>query len=170
MAIGANSYGSVAGVVALCPRYGSGGTFTTTTRPTLAQVEAWIDQVSALINGYLSGKGFAIPITQTDAVTALALCVNQYAADLAESVNGAGRLGPNTEILKYRGQWEVITRELRTYLDEISTGWERLGATRTTSVFGNVGYLNQTNSGGAVFPMFTRESFGGETFTEEDAA
>ena len=48
MAIGANSYGSVAEVQALTGKYLNAGVFTASTRPTLTQVEKFIDNASAV--------------------------------------------------------------------------------------------------------------------------
>ena len=77
MSIGANSYGSAAGVAALVPRYANGsGTFATTDRPTLAQVETFIDSVSGILNSILAEAGFQIPVTDDDVKDGPAFFVN----------------------------------------------------------------------------------------------
>ncbi len=68
MAIGANSYGSTTGVLAFTRHLLDGqSTFNSTTRPTLAEVEAMIDRASAALNLALAGAGLAVPVTQPDA-------------------------------------------------------------------------------------------------------
>jgi len=55
MAIDDNSYGDLASIGALVPRYANAsGTFDTTTRPTGSTVETQIDQVSSIINSLLA--------------------------------------------------------------------------------------------------------------------
>ena len=68
MTIGANSYGSVSSVAAFTRHLLDGQSgFNSTTRPTLAEVEAMIDRASAALNLALAGAGLAVPVTQPDA-------------------------------------------------------------------------------------------------------
>lgn len=68
MAIGAHSYGSAAAVLAFTRHLLDGqSTFNSTTRPTLTEVEAFIDRASATLNLALTGVGLATPVTQPDA-------------------------------------------------------------------------------------------------------
>ncbi|MCZ7544649.1 MAG: hypothetical protein M5R40_14510 [Anaerolineae bacterium] len=68
MAIGAHSYGSTAAVLAFTRHLLDGqSTFNSTTRPTLSEVEAFIDRASATLNLALAGVGLATPVTQPDA-------------------------------------------------------------------------------------------------------
>ena len=93
MALLANSYGSAENVAALVPRYGnSAGYFDHTTRPTLVQVETLMNQVSATLNSILATAGFAIPVTQSDAVLMLALWVDQETAALVPIYRERGLL------------------------------------------------------------------------------
>ena len=48
MSLGSNTYGRVAGVEALCPMYTDGGAFDMGTRPTLVEVEGFLDRVSGV--------------------------------------------------------------------------------------------------------------------------
>ena len=79
-----NTYGDVAEIGKLTPRWSASGTFSTTTSPTLATVESWCDQVSGLINTILADKGFTIPITQADAKLMLDMFVNEEVAAMVE--------------------------------------------------------------------------------------
>lgn len=68
MPLGANSYGSVAGVVAFTRHLLDGeSTFNATTVPTLSEVEAMLDRASAALNLALAAVGLGIPVAQADA-------------------------------------------------------------------------------------------------------
>jgi len=133
MAINANSYGSLEEVAQLVPRYGTQtGTFDLTTTPPSTAVENMINRVSALVNAYLSSLGFAVPIIQTDAEDAVKNVVLETVASMVEGVRGTGRYSPKNKVIAERGQWGVISQEVRDYLDSIATGLENLGVTRVS--------------------------------------
>lgn len=68
MSVGANSYGSVPEVVALCRVYLHGAdTFGADTLPTRIEVEAFINRASGVLNLALASSGFTIPVVQADA-------------------------------------------------------------------------------------------------------
>lgn len=67
-----NVYATAADVQALLgPKSGIGATFSTTSTPTLAQVEGWLDATAAEVDGILRARGYAtIPATgDTDKLT-----------------------------------------------------------------------------------------------------
>jgi hypothetical protein len=72
MALNANSYGSVAGVEALVRHIAGAGGFTIATKPTLAEVESFIDQRSAILNAWLGVAGYTIPASNAQAQLILA--------------------------------------------------------------------------------------------------
>ena len=85
MALDTNSYGSVAGVAAYVRHMtNASGAFDGTTSPTLTQVEAFLDQASDTLNGWLARNRYTIPVTQADAVNVLARYANLGAAGLCE--------------------------------------------------------------------------------------
>jgi hypothetical protein len=171
MAIDAHSYGSTAGVAALTPRYANGsGVFDGTTRPTLTQVESFIDQVSSVLNTLLAENGFNIPVSQADAVRALSLFVNQEAAAIVEGVNGSGRFGPVQGGRPVQAsRFTLIMRDVAEFISVNAAGFERLGATRTYSLTEGIAFRDSDEAGEATFPLFQRKSFGGETFVDADA-
>ena len=127
--IGANSYGSTSGVAELTPRYANASfVFDTTTRPTLATVEAQINQVSALANSILASALFVTPITQADAKLALDIFVNEEVAAIVEGINGSGRFGPTT---KEPGQsrFGIIMDDLKSFVQANKQGFVNLGVT-----------------------------------------
>lgn len=106
------SYGSTNEVAALVPRYANAdNVFTATTRPSLAQVETWLTQVSAVLDAYLATKGYSTPITATDLNAAMDLFVAEEVASIAEGVNGSGRFGlpPPTKSSKGAGPSFALT-------------------------------------------------------------
>lgn len=166
MAIGANSYGTVTEVQALTPRY---GTYTTTTRPTLAQVENWIDKASATLNVILAGSGFAIPIVQADAKSACAQVIVEAVADLCHAANSAGRFYTERALERGVSPLKVLRQEMQEWVEDNATGLENLGATRNRSLLGGLLYRDTDDSGNATFPIFQREGFG-NSFTDWDGS
>lgn len=147
MALNANSYGSAAGVASFTPRYSNGaGTFDEGTKPTLADVEAWIDQVSGILNTILSDERFNVPVTQADAVSMLALFVNQEVAALVEGSHNAGRFGPTAKNPR-AGRFDLIFADVETFVKRMAGGLAAMGATRGTAQT-NVGSVALTRADG----------------------
>lgn len=161
MALGANSYGSVAGVAALAGIWTTDGSFDATTRPTSTIVESWIDNVSGIVNALLAEAGFGIPISQTDSVLMLDAFVEETVADLCHYANGAGRFYSDRAIERGYSTMQIITRDFAFWLESHAVGLENLGATRTTSKVGAIGYRDSDEDGNDVDPLFTRRGFGG---------
>lgn len=160
MAIGANSYGSVLGVAGLVPRYTVSSTFDTTTRPTLTQVESYIDSVSGIINSMLAQSGFAIPITNDSVKDALDLFVNDEVGSIAEGINGAGRFGPRATDGVIPNRFKLLFEDVKLFIMGNADGFERLGATRTFSFTAGLAFRDTDESGDATHPIFQREAFG----------
>lgn len=167
MAIGANSYGDTTEVAHLVPMFTDSSTklFTTTTRPTLARVESFVDEVSAIVNAALAQNGFAIPVTQADAVKALSLFVNAEAASLVEGVNGSGRFGPNAK--QPGSRWKLLYTDVQDFIAAVAYGLEAMGATRANSVTAGLAFREYDNDGKPSFPLFSRSDYG-LTFTDFD--
>ncbi len=156
------SYGSVSGIASLVPRWAraTGGTFDTTTRPTLTDVAAWLEQVSAVMDIMLATEGFAIPITTPATVVAtLDLFVNQEVASMCDGVNSSGRFGP----LPSKGgtfQREIITGDIKKFIEDFAAGLALAGASRTLTTGSQIGYRGTDNAGNATAPIFQRTGFG----------
>jgi hypothetical protein len=61
--------------------------FTVSTKPTLAQVTGWIDQVSAGMDAFFSALGILTPVTNATKLTVLKpICVNGVAAEVYRSL------------------------------------------------------------------------------------
>jgi hypothetical protein len=79
--------------------------------------------------------------------------VVETVATMVEGVRGTGRYSPKNKAIAERGQWAIISQEVRTYLDDIATGLENLGAARTgertmgtVSVIRADGYSDDVNN------------------------
>ena len=91
------SYGSVDGVLAYTRHLiEAGTTYSTTTRPTLAEVETFLAQRSAILDGCLAANGYVVPVpvSATSARLVLDMYANMGAAGDAElSMRSAGSNG-----------------------------------------------------------------------------
>lgn len=157
MATGDNAYGSVAEIEALVTRYTGEGAFTEATQPTRAQVERFVDRVSAIINVALARAGFAIPVTQDDAIVALADFVVDQAVQLCHAANGAGPYAPGAENLRGRRPRAAILQEAFDFVDDYAAGLEALGATRTYPLSSGLACRTQDEAGDDLVPPFHRE-------------
>jgi len=155
MAIGANSYGSVAEVAALVKKYTASGSFTTGTHPTLAQVEGFIDKVSGLVNVLLAKLGFTVPISQADAKLALDLFVVEEAAALCEAANSSGRFF--SEKARETGAFQHIQKDTEAFIEAHAVGFERLGVARGRSVTYGLDYWDTDDAGADIEPIFGRK-------------
>lgn len=159
MSTGANSYGSAADVAALTPRFTASGVYTSATRPALAQVEAWIDRVSATLNILLAEQAFEIPVTQSDCALALAQFVATEVADLCNYANSAGRFFQNQQYTT--GPFQAIQKEAADFIEKHAEGFAALGARRATAggLDGLAAHLTDS-AGDRIQPMFSRKQFG----------
>jgi len=156
MAIGDNSYGSIAEIEALVGRYTDEGGLTAATRPARADVERYIDRVSAIVNVALAQAGFDIPVTQTDAVAALADFVVDHVVQLCHAANGAGPYAPGAESLRGRRPRAAILQEAFDFVADFAPGLEALGATRTSSLTNGLGCRIRDEAGNDLVPPFQR--------------
>lgn len=163
MSVLANSYGSAANVAALTPRYANSGAFDATTRPTLVQVETWINQVSGLVNMLLAESGFTIPVTQADSVLMLAGLVSSACTDKVEYANHSGRFMSATAIDHGISIEKVLRQEISDWINAHAKGLENLGAARAQESGAEIGFRDHDNAGDEVVPLFQRKAFGERT-------
>lgn len=162
MAIGANSYGSVAEVAALVPAYLSSGEFTASTRPTLAQVERFIDRVSGIVNVLLAEAGFEIPVSQADAKLALDEFVVAQVVELCHASNGAGPYAPGSDEMRAGSPFRMITKEAAEFIEKHADGLEALGASREKHLSYGLACRTEDDAGDEIHPMFQRKMMGHE--------
>lgn len=160
MAISDDSYGSVDQVAARVPRHTDSGIFTASTRPTLAQLEIIIDEVSAIVNSLLAQNGFTTPITQETAALMLSFFVNEEVAAIVSGINGLGRFGPTAKQVGGEGRFAVIMNDVKEFIAANAVGLERLGATRTYDALAGLAYRDTDERGNATYPLFQRDGYG----------
>ncbi len=158
MSLSPRSYGSAADVADLTGKFTKSGVFDTTTHPTLATVEKWIDKVSATLNVLLAEQGFAVPAKQADVVQTLALFVVTQVADLVNYANSAGRFFQDKNLKT--GPWQAIQKEAAEFIAEHAEGLQKLGASRTTGGLDGLDFRESDDSGDPIEPMFNRKQFG----------
>ena len=159
MAIGANSYGTVAEVAAMTARYLIGGTYTTATRPTLAQVEKFIDNASATLNVMLAKAGFTIPITDADAAAACGEIVVECVVDMCHAANSTGRFFTDRALERGMNPIKAIREDIAEWVESQAPGLEALGAARSTSQLDGIAFRGTDDAGDEVFPIFQRDGF-----------
>lgn len=169
MATAANSYGSVVDVAALNKRFTNNGSFDTTTTPTLAQVERFIDVVSATLNMALSGEGFEIPVSQADAKAALDGAVVEAVSDLVQAANSSGRFFTEKALERGVSPMRAVRREMAEWIEEQISGFSSLGVSRNSGVTSGILSRDSDESGDSVAPLFERKAFG-ESSKEWDAS
>ena len=130
MAIRADSYGSVAEVLAFTRHLLDGqSTFNSTTRPTLTEAEKFIDRASGALNTALSGGGFATPVTNSTAVLTLADWVVDRATIYTElTQRGTGFSGLEQSRI---GDFLNLHAQAAEFVDSIALGLTYLGVTKT---------------------------------------
>lgn len=149
MTLSANAYGSVAGVAVYVRRLTDNGSFTAATRPTVAEVEGFLEDQSAILNGWVARAGYSVPITDAMGVRALGRFANLGAAGLVELTQAASGYDADGE----------DTRENR-FLAEFAKAesWITSGVLGPTTESPGVG-LGGLAVGGRN-PIFRRTSFG----------
>lgn len=168
MSVGANSYGSASDVAALTPRFcNASGAYDTTTRPTLAQVEHWIDGVSSTLNLLLAEQGFEIPLSQADCVLTLSQFAAIEVADLCNYANSAGRFFQNETYTT--GPFQAIQKEAASFIEEHAAGFAALGEDWSAGGLNGLDACTTDDAGDAIEPMFARKQFGNVT-TDWDVA
>ncbi|MGH9158202.1 MAG: hypothetical protein ACRD1K_20730 [Acidimicrobiales bacterium] len=159
MSILDSSYGTPEEVASLVPRYTASGAFNTTTRPSLEQIERYLDRVSGIVNTLLAQEGFTVPIADPIGKSALDQLTIEAVVELCHLTNSAGRFFTD-RTLRSQNPMRIIREELANWIDEHSAGLENLGAGRSTSLAGQIAYRDTDESGDPTFPIFQREGFG----------
>lgn len=168
MTLDANSYGSVAGTAAYVKRLtNASGTFDATTNPTLTEVEAFIDQTSDVLNGWLAAAGYVIPVTAADAVNVLNRWSNLGSAGLVELSQRAGGYDAEDENRrenKFLRMFEAAEEYIK------SGALAALGATTITdnlpSPLSGLVVGGTTRGGQRLRPIFKRRGFGNDPVAE----
>ena len=168
MGLGANTYGSVAEVEALSRRFTNNGSFDTSTVPTLAQVEKFLDNISATMNLALKGAGFSIPVSEATAKDAIDAFVIEVAADLVHAANSSGRFFTEKALENGVSPLRAVRKEIVDWVEGQIAAFAALGMSRGASVADQIGSREADEAGDTVSPLFQRKAYG-NTNKEWDA-
>lgn len=137
------------------------------TQPTLTEVEAFIDQSSDILNGWLAASGYVIPVTNANAVTVLARWSNLGAAGLAELSQRAGGYNATDENLR-ENKFLSMFEAAEAYIQ--SGALAALGAVTVSNSapppLAGFRVGGQTRTGQKLRPIFTRTMFGNQPTVE----
>ena len=167
MTIRADSYGSVANVLAFTRHYLDGqSNFNSTTRPTLTEVEAFIDRASAYMNIALENHGLASPVTNTTAKLAIGDWVVERSAELVEMTQrGTGYSGDEgSRIYVFRNLYKLANEFVKDNL----FGLKQLGLSVDSKVSAGLEFTaldtqddrSDPDDTSLEQPMFSRRRFG----------
>jgi hypothetical protein len=159
VALDASSYGSVVGVTRYVKRLTVNGAFTATSSPSVADVEAFLDEQSAVLNGWLARAGYSVPVTNATGARVLARYANIGAAGLVEltqAASGYGAEGEDTRENRFLAEFKAA----EAYIN--SGALAGLGVPQTTAGLGLAGLSvgGRTSGGERLRPIFTRTGFG----------
>jgi hypothetical protein len=119
------AYGSLEEVAAFVPRYAdAAGSFSLTTRPTATRVEAWLTQVSGVLDTYLASKAYSTPITDASFLAALNMFTSEEVAAMVEGANGSGRFGPTSPDQRGQSRFAIIRQDVMDFIDSLLVGNE----------------------------------------------
>lgn len=140
------AYGSPDGVAALASTWTDDGEFKDTTlyeeetTPSLAQVTAWLSQVSAFMDIALAGEGFSVPVSHIQVLEAIDLKVNTIVADIVHLQHNKGRLFSDRIRETGEDPFTIIERELLSWVKKRANALENLGLIRVIDLDSNQAY------------------------------
>lgn len=119
------AYASASDVAAMCSQLVSGeNNFTSTTLPTITQVERWLSSACAIIESILQSRGYGVPVSATATIYDWIIDLNAtYAASKAEMMrtNVIIGMGEKTKGMLYSKQFWDDIEKLKT-IDLTQTG------------------------------------------------
>lgn len=167
MAVASTSYGTVSEVLAYVRHLLTDGvTFTVASRPTLSEVERFIDRRSARINAVLAQAGYTIPVTTPQAaVDILAdIAVKGAAGDAELTMRGSGT--------RPEGEHDREYEFLKEYNEGLAwiggAAFAALGSpqSRPSSAIAGAKFGGATRGGQALRPVFGRTAIGNDPAVE----
>ena len=173
MTLNANSYGTVAEVTALTRHLLDGpDVFDEATRPSLSEVESFIDKVSANLNDAIAALGFSVPITAAGPKLSCDSWVVAKAAAMVEltqrsaGFDGDSRYGSSGG--RYLSLWNLYEDAFE-FVEKRRQAWADQGAAQTDQLSGALTYTALSNHANRSDPsnttreqpMFRRRMFNG---------
>lgn len=168
MALDANSYSSVADVAAWTRHLLDGeSSFAVTTRPTLSEVEGFIDDASAMLNDAIAAHGFSVPITAAGPKRSCDLWVRAKAAAYVELTQRAQ--GFDGQDGNRSSAFLNLFEDAFAFVAQHAKGWKQQGVTVSESVSEGLSFTGlkkhseRTDPDSTTIeqPMFRRRQFNG---------
>ena len=123
------------------------------TTPTLTEIEAWLVQISAMMDMALSVAGFVVPVVQETALIAIGSIVEAFTADLAHYRNSKGRFYTDKVINGGNTPMMILRSDILDWVTSMAGGLEGIGVPRGETNTAEIGTKDN-------FPIFVREGFG----------
>lgn len=158
------SYGSVAGVEAYV-RHIAGAAFSASTKPTSTEVQAFLDQRSAILDGWLAQQGYAVPVTQPAALLVLANFANAGAAcdaELTQRPAGYSADDQNRRENKFCAQFMAAQK----YIESGALAALGVPTTGAPGPLAGLSVGGVTSGGARLRPVFKRTSLGNNPAAE----
>lgn len=133
------AYGTAADVAGLARTWTENGEFldpdayVSGTNPTLVQVNAWLGQISVMMDLALANHGFAVPVTQQQVIQALGAKVAAFTADLVHLSHSKGRLFSDRIQESGVDSLSIIDKDVNAWVQRNVTGLEAMGVPRTVN-------------------------------------
>lgn len=131
------TYGSPAGVASLARTWTDNGSFIDPnayqdgTPTTLTEVQAWLEEVSQIVDVAFANEGFAVPVTLSTVLKAIDSKVNAMVADLVHLAHNKGRLLADRIVDSGRSAESVLESEVAAWVSKKANGFEAMGVPRT---------------------------------------
>lgn len=128
-------YGSVASVASAAKMWTNNGSFLDAdiygdgaTRPTLTEVETWLEQLSSQMDIVLTNYGFVTPVTESTVLPALDGIISRLCSDLVNAANSSGRFFSEKAIERGLSAWMQAISDLDGWVKQNEEGLEGMGA------------------------------------------
>lgn len=168
----ADSYGSVAEVTAFTRHLLDGvAAFNSTTRPTVTEVERFVDRASGHLNMALAGRGFTVPIANSTAALSCADWVVSRATEYVElTQRGVGYSeGEGSRVTSFRN----LQKSAMEFAKESELGFKYMGAAVAHNRSDGLSFTGMPaqdqradrDDTGIEQPLFARHQFGDPTTT-----
>jgi len=167
MALRADSYGTVAEVLAFTRHLLDGETtFNSTTRPTLTEVEKFVDRASGYMNMALEAHGFSSPLTNTTAMLPVADWVVERSAEQVEMTQrGVGYNDPEGSRVSV---FRRLYSDAMEFVEDNMLAFKHLGITQDYQLSDGLAFTALDDQGSRADPedtsleqpLFTRRKFG----------
>lgn len=135
-------YGDVANVEVLASTWTSNGQFLDdsgcddATVPSLTQVEAWIEQMSSVIDLALASEGFETPLTDAVPIASAASMVEGVVADLCHAAHRSGRFFTKHALESGISPIMAVRKELNAWVTDNAVGFRTLGVLTVPNAVG----------------------------------